>query len=303
MPRKEDSPATARRTVRLAVRRARERADLTQSQVAEAMEWSLSKVMRIENGEVTIAPNDLRPLLGHLGIKDRATVDDLLKLAKLAKARQQQWWDAPDLRDGWTPALRQVAQLETDASVLRYFLPLLIPGRLQIPEYAAAILNTYRDELPAEVLNARKLIRERRRQSLLSRPGTRNVYTVLDESVLHRQIGGPGVLFRQLSDLLRLVQEGRVTIRVIPLSGTMPISSMGHYEIIYLHEEDENDAILYRESDYIDEIVDDPDKIRRHRLSFERVWLASYDERESNRLIEKRVAELAPEASESDVSQ
>ena len=58
-----DSPAIARRRVRLAVRDARLDKKLTQSEVAEAMEWSLSKVMRIESGEVTISPNDLRPLL------------------------------------------------------------------------------------------------------------------------------------------------------------------------------------------------------------------------------------------------
>jgi transcriptional regulator with XRE-family HTH domain len=292
MPRNEDSPATARRTVRLAIRSARERAELTQSQVAEAMEWSLSKVMRIENGEVTIAPNDLRPLLGHLGFKDRTSVDDLLKLAKLAKSRQRQWWDAPELRDGWTIPLRQVAQLESDASALRYFYPLLIPGRLQISEYASAILNTYRDELPDNVLNARRLIRERRRQALLSSPATGKIYTVLDESVLHRQIGGPEVLSKQLSDLLLRAKEGRVNIRVIPLSGPIPVHSLAQFEIIYLHEENERDAIMYRESDEVDEIVDDTDKIRRHRLTFERVWLASHDEAESTGLIEQRVAEL-----------
>ena len=70
-----DLPAVARRRVRMALREAREKRDLTQSQVAEAMEWSLSKVMRIESGEVTIAPNDLRFLLAYLGITDRARVD------------------------------------------------------------------------------------------------------------------------------------------------------------------------------------------------------------------------------------
>ena len=58
-----ESPAGARRRVRLAVREAREARGLTQGQVAEAMEWSQSKVIRIESGEVTISPNDLRPLL------------------------------------------------------------------------------------------------------------------------------------------------------------------------------------------------------------------------------------------------
>ena len=84
-----DSPAVARRRVRLAVREAREAKDFTQGQVAEAMEWSLSKVMRIETGEVTVSPNDLRPLLAHLGITDKARVDELVRDAKLSRSRQQ----------------------------------------------------------------------------------------------------------------------------------------------------------------------------------------------------------------------
>ena len=62
-----DSPTVARRRVRLAIREAREPHNLTQQQVAEQMEWSLSKVIRIESGEVSISVNDLRPLLPFLG--------------------------------------------------------------------------------------------------------------------------------------------------------------------------------------------------------------------------------------------
>jgi transcriptional regulator with XRE-family HTH domain len=60
-----DSPTVARRRVRLAIREARDAAGLTQGEVAEATEWSHSKVIRIENGEVSISPNDLRPLFNY----------------------------------------------------------------------------------------------------------------------------------------------------------------------------------------------------------------------------------------------
>src|SRR5690242_4177194 len=56
-------PAVERRRVGLALRRARATNGLTQHEVAEEMEWSLPKVIRIENGEVAIAPNELRVLL------------------------------------------------------------------------------------------------------------------------------------------------------------------------------------------------------------------------------------------------
>ena len=84
-----DLPAVARRRVRIAVREARERKGLTQADVAEAMEWSASKIMRIESGEVTISPNDLRPLLAYLGIQDRVRVEELIQDAKASRRRQE----------------------------------------------------------------------------------------------------------------------------------------------------------------------------------------------------------------------
>src|SRR5436853_5521548 len=107
-------PAVARRRVRLALRHAREQRGLTQGQVAEAMEWSLSKVMRIESGEVTIAPNDLRPLLAYLSISHKPTVEAMVEDARTSRRRRQTWWDEPEYREHLTPALRLLSQFEVD---------------------------------------------------------------------------------------------------------------------------------------------------------------------------------------------
>src|SRR5918993_950856 len=94
------SPTVARRRVRLALREAREAAGRTQLEVAEEMEWSLSKVIRIENGDVSISPNDLRPLLAYLGFRDRAQINSLVADAKIARTRQHvSWWQGPEFKD------------------------------------------------------------------------------------------------------------------------------------------------------------------------------------------------------------
>jgi transcriptional regulator with XRE-family HTH domain len=286
-----ESPAGARRRVRLAVRHAREHLGLTQSQVAEAMEWSLSKVMRIEAGEVTVAPNDLRPLLGYLGIKDRLTVDGLIAAAKQSKQRRQ-WWDAHEYREGLTPALRQVVQLEPDATALRYFFPLNIPGRLQTPGYAKAVLNSFRGQVKEPILRARLAVRMQRRDVFLALEDPPVTYAVLDESVLLRPIGGPAVLREQLNELVRLTEERNLRVRIKPFDET-PIPLMGQFEIIYLEGESDEDAIMYRESDLLDEIADDSDTIRRHRSIFERVWYASLEEGPSVKRIKQRADELS----------
>src|SRR4051794_27989546 len=98
-----ESPAGARRRVRPAGREAREAKGLTQGHVAEAMEWSQSKVIRIESGEVTISPNDLRPLLAYLDIVDKATVERLVRDSRSARQRRM-WWDEPQVREHLTEA-------------------------------------------------------------------------------------------------------------------------------------------------------------------------------------------------------
>jgi transcriptional regulator with XRE-family HTH domain len=287
-----ETPAGARRRVRLAIRHARERKGYTQSAVAEEMEWSLSKVMRIENGEVTIAPNDLRPLLGYLGVKDRAVVTDLLAAAKLSKQRKQ-WWDAPQLRDGFTPALRQVVQFEPDATALRHFYPQVFPPFIQTPAYSRALLASFRDELPQNVIEARLAIRAERRERFASRPNRPKFYAILDESVFMRAIGGRVVLAEQLKTLLDMIERFSLRIRAIPLTSEAPVPMLAAFEITYLHEESAEDAILYRERDIEDQIVDDPHQIRRHREIFERLWQSIHDEAATIDLIEHHLKNLS----------
>jgi transcriptional regulator with XRE-family HTH domain len=61
---------------------ARARAGLTQGQVAEAMDWSATKMSKIEAGIVGIRANDLRPLLAFYGVTDPAYVAEILARAR-----------------------------------------------------------------------------------------------------------------------------------------------------------------------------------------------------------------------------
>jgi transcriptional regulator with XRE-family HTH domain len=293
-----DSPAIARRHVRLALREARLAKELTQGQVAEAMEWSLSKVMRIESGEVTINPNDLRALLPCIGIVDPERVEELVQAARVSK-RRRDWWDEPGVREYVTHASRQLMQYEAEATVSRHFYSLVIPGRLQTPAYAEAVMSSYVGEMPAEVIDARLRIRMRRRREFLARRPALRMYLLLDQSVLLREFGGRKVLAEQLSDLGQCIKDHGLMVRVVPFEGNPPIPMLGTYEILYLGEEAEEQAIMYRETHFADEVVDDVDKIRRHRDIFEQLWDAAEDPVVSAQLIEQRAQELLREGNSS----
>src|SRR5690606_6885937 len=128
-----------------ALRRAREAKGLTQGEVAKRLEWSLSKVNRIESGEVTVSSTDLQALLRLFDITDPATIEQ--QSADARTSRRRGWWDEPAYRQHLTPATMQVLQFEVQASTIRVFQPVLIPGVLQTRPYAEFLMNFFTEDL------------------------------------------------------------------------------------------------------------------------------------------------------------
>ncbi|WP_433299972.1 helix-turn-helix domain-containing protein [Actinoplanes sp. CA-030573] len=290
------SPTIARRRVRIALREAREAAGYTQSDVAEAMEWSLSKVIRIENGDVSIAPNDLRPLLAYLHVKDRALGAELLALAKTARSRQRtEWYQRPDIRPHLTPAMLRLAEYEAEAIEIRYFQAFHMPGPLQIPAYAEALLSIFSDEdIPADTRHARALARQFRRDTVLSRLGSGlSVYALLDESVLRRTIGVPDVCLQQLGEMRDLATTGKITIRMIPFDFDSAVTNNATFDLLTLKsgKAEERSEVLYRETGLRDEIVEDQ-TVQRHRERFDKIWNAAATEQDTINFMGSRIKDL-----------
>src|SRR6202034_3779931 len=83
------SPVVQRLRLRQELRRARLQAGLTQEEVAGAMDWSLSKLVRIENGSNKISTNDLKAILRYYKISDDTAISDLLTLSRAARKRAE----------------------------------------------------------------------------------------------------------------------------------------------------------------------------------------------------------------------
>ena len=288
------SPTVARRRVRLALREARERAELTQLQVAEEMEWSLSKVIRIEKGDVNISPNDLRPLLGYLGIKDRALVNSLLADARLARSRQHMnWWQESEFRD-LTDPMRQYIEYEAVAVAVRSFTIRYVPGPLQTPEYARALTGSFGDEFASAQIELVLEARQRRRQSILPRLGELKFYAVFDEAVFMRHIGGPEVFANQLRELHRLAVGGRIQLRMLPFSLIDPIANNASFDLLSLTEgaEEASSEVLYRENGYIDELIEDSPSTARHLIRFNQLWRIATNETDTIDYIGRQIKAL-----------
>jgi transcriptional regulator with XRE-family HTH domain len=278
----------ARRRVRLALRAAREAKQLTQGQIAEAMEWSLSKVMRIEKGDVSISASDLRVLLDFLDVRDPAEVKRMMTDARTS--RSERWSSDPDFREHLTPATAQLLQFESEASAIRCYNNILIPGPLQTVDYTNAVFGLRIDELSNEAIKARAEIRIRRRDHIIYRPDRPDYLVILDESVLWREVGGPAVMGEQLQELHRITVETDILVRVIPFRAAAPIALLGPFTILDLGQEE--NAVLYREGYKTDEIVHSRREIKGHREVFERLWPVALGDTESRALIHNRAAAM-----------
>ena len=289
-----DSPTIARRRVRLALREAREATGLTQQHVADEMEWSLSKVIRIENGDVSIAPNDLRPLLSLLGIRDRVRIAELLVEAKIARTRQRRaWYQELQFRENLTEGTLRLIEYEAEATAIHSYSVFHFPGLLQIPAYAKALIATWEDEITESQRERRLEARRLRRETLLQRLGTMRLTALLDEAVFRRPIGGAEVFADQLREILRLNENDLAAIRMVPFSIDAALSYNALFDIIFLDSDgDVGSAVMYRETGTMDEIVEDRTTTSRHYARYQKLWDAAMTEVETNDFIKHRLESL-----------
>lgn len=205
-------PTVQRRRLRLELRKARDAAGLRQADVAHAMDWSPSKLIRIERGDVNVSTNDLRALLSQYGVKDKGRVNDLLELAR--SARGASFYD--QYADLLKPGFKEYLAYESSASVIRQYDPIRIPGLLQIEEYARGLFAGLGPTDP-EAADKGWAVRQHR-QEVHDRDSPPDMHFVLDEAALRRHIGGGQVLRRQLERLKNSAAESYISIQVLPFT-------------------------------------------------------------------------------------
>jgi transcriptional regulator with XRE-family HTH domain len=288
-----DTPAVARQRVRRWLQRSRLDTELTQSDVAKRLGWSLSKIQRIEIGDVAVSETDLRALLDLYGVTGTELVAGLVKDARLA--RRERWATDPDHRKYLTTGLRHMLQFEVVATQIRSYQPLLLPGVLQTRATAEFIIAEAGRHLTADERRVRLETRMRRRKDVIERPDGPQFYLVIDESVILRNVGGVRITAEQLEDLAEVAAHPKIFIRVSPLDQSMGaiIGTLGNFMLMRLSEEDDqDDTVLYRERFNADDIDHDPEKIRPYRDAFEHLWELSLPEESSLQLIQAAAAGL-----------
>ncbi|WP_422773521.1 helix-turn-helix domain-containing protein [Plantactinospora sp. WMMC1484] len=281
-------PTVGRRKLRSAIRRAREAAGFTQEQVAVAMDWSLSKLIRIEAGYVSISTNDVKALLDYYRVRDPKQVDELVQLARVSRKRT--WWS--QYRDALRPAYYSYIGLEAESSELYFYQSVGMPGLLQTEAYAQAVLRSAIPRLddPDEA-QASVALRLRRQREVFDRADPPAIVVVFDEAALHRQTGGPAVIRGQLLHLVDLAESGRITVQILPFTSTI-YTPLGQFVIVRFAAAEDAD-VVYLESTGLEDVIDDPDEVTAHLRTFTGLRAAALDPADSLRRISEIAVALA----------
>ncbi|WP_149548579.1 helix-turn-helix domain-containing protein [Streptomyces marokkonensis] len=236
------SAALLRLRLRTELRKARMAAGLTQREVADRMEWSPSKLIRIEAGEVGISVNDLRPLVAAYGITDRRKLEELLNMARGSRRMP-----FAEYRDLYSKDFLQFLALEAAAWINRQYGSLVIPGLLQTEEYMRAVMEAFGKGTPEERVE-RTVEARLARQELLDDSDGREFFFILDESVVRRLTGGRGVMRAQLEHLAELSTRDHITIQILPFSVGAHPGIQGPFTLFEFQAEEMEDALFVEDS-------------------------------------------------------
>jgi transcriptional regulator with XRE-family HTH domain len=217
---KDDQPGSTlpRRQLGRALREAREGAGFTLERAAQLMEMGKTSVGRIEKGQndkVKLRDVEAFGKLYGLGAEQ---IEQLKALAQQTATRS--WWQAS--RHLLLPGYNTYLGLESGASRLSFYQPVIVPGLLQTADYAKAVERPYLPGDTAEDLASRVALRLRRAAILTRQRNSVTAEFLVHESVLHTFVGSPETISAELRHMADLSTLPNVTVRILPFAAGFP---------------------------------------------------------------------------------
>lgn len=211
---------------------------MTADLAAKQIGISKSALSRIENALVSVMPPVVRALLELYGVSEDDT-DALVQVAR--DARKRGWWQTyDDILPDWFSVY---VGMEAEAAEIKGFEPQLVPGLLQTPEYARAVIRVEHPDAPDAEVERRVELRMRR-QDVEQPP---RLWFVLDEAVLQRPVGGLKVMCAQLEKIHKAATTPGNTVQVLAFD-LGEHASMGSAFSVLTFREPSDPPIVYVET-------------------------------------------------------
>lgn len=260
---------------------------MTLDVVGAEMECSHSKISRIELGKGVVKSREVRDLLNLYGLTDEARRDELISLARNPKERN--WWTG--YADTLPASYFAYIDLESAASTVTAFEPLVFFGLLQTEEYARAIITKCVTlDLTDDEVETRISARMERQKHWADSGAF--LWVVVDQSVLYRVVGSIEVLRGQLAHLATAIND-RTVVQVLPWSAGVPAGVTEPFVVLEFEPEDPPAICIEVMTGNI--YVEAPADAARYRRAMDHIRAMALPPKESLALIRRRVQELDDE--------
>ncbi|MGH3325776.1 MAG: helix-turn-helix domain-containing protein [Streptomyces sp.] len=234
----------------------RKRAGLERPELGAQTGYSASTIASFEQGRRIPPPRFI----------DQA--DELLDAGGVLRAGKDEV-----ARAQYPAFFRDAARLEAQAVELHVYATQAVPGLLQTEEYARAVFEMWRPLLDEETVEQRVAARLAR-QEIFSRTPLPTISFVIEETVLHRPLGGRGVMRGQLEQILLCGQHRNVEVQVMPTEREEHAGLDGAFTLIETKEgqriayvEAYKDSRLYTERKPVREIEEQYGLLRAQALT------------------------------------
>lgn len=236
------------------LRRFREAAGVTPERAGYEIRASRSKISRLENGRVKLKSRDMSDLLTLYGVTDEDVRSKFIALAGQSSAPD--WWARySDVLPTWFEAY---LGLEAAAATIRSFETQFVNGLFQTEDYARAVTRLGHKTIPGDQIERRVAVRLQR-QDLLHRTDPPRIWSVMDEAVLRRPIGGRAVMRAQLRHLIEAAEVPHVTLQVVPFATGGHAGESGSFTVLRFEERDLPDVVYLEQltgATYLDQRPD-----------------------------------------------
>src|SRR5579863_4461558 len=267
------------------LRRLREAAGITPDRAGFEIRASRSKISRLENGRVKLKNRDVTDLLTFYGVTDETVRSKFLAL--VTQSNVPDWWgEYSDILPGW---FENYLGLEAAAATIRSFEVQFVNGLFQTADYARAVTGLGRKGAQADEVERWVSLRLKR-QELLTRPDPPNVWSVMDEAVLRRPVGGAAVMRAQYRHLIEVAELPHVTLQVIPFSRGAHAGESGSFTVLRFEEQDLPDVVYLEQltnAVYLDQRPD----VERYLEVVDEISSQALTPDETTRLIEQAAGE------------
>jgi transcriptional regulator with XRE-family HTH domain len=266
-----------RRQLARILRELRQKSGLTIEDAAPKLDFSPSKLSRIENAHQGVDVHVVRTMMDVFGVGgDRWNA--ILTLTREAAAKG--WWRAYGLDDqGYVP-------LEAEASAVREYTVNYLPGLLQTADYARALFESSMHVGSRAVRENDVEVRMIRQRRLSAPENPLELTAVIEEAALRRVIGDSDVMCAQLAHVLEAAELDTVTIHVLPADVSAHPSVTGAFIVLSFDGLGEPD-IGYVEHSMGSVHIEKAQDVARGRLVFDRLRSLALGPDESAALIER----------------